>query len=290
MNARRGIPLAVGAGILFGVSAPLAKLLVVNMDPVALAGCLYLGAFVAVTLGRVLGVSRGLDSEPLARRDVPYLVTMVLVGGVVAPVLLMFGVREASGFTASLLLNLEGVTTALIAWIFFRERVTGRVWGAVALMTAAGVLLTGVTRGGTSDIRGPLLILAAAVGWGVDNNVSARLSRHDPLVLVSIKGLGAGLFSLGLSWVLKGSLPPLGSLLLALALGSVSYGCSLVLFLLSLKTMGAARTGAFFAVGPLAGALVSVAIFREPVSGVMALALVLVLASIVLVTGENLAR
>lgn len=290
MNARRGIPLAVGAGILFGVSAPLAKLLVVNMDPVALAGCLYLGAFVAVTLGRVLGVSRGLDSEPLARRDVPYLVTMVLVGGVVAPVLLMFGVREASGFTASLLLNLEGVTTALIAWIFFRERVTGRVWGAVALMTAAGVLLTGVTRGGTSDIRGPLLILAAAVGWGVDNNVSARLSRHDPLVLVSIKGLGAGLFSLGLSWVLKGSLPPLGSLLLALALGSVSYGCSLVFFLLSLKTMGAARTGAFFAVGPLAGALVSVAIFREPVSGVMALALVLVLASIVLVTGENLAR
>lgn len=287
MNVRRGIPLAVGAGILFGISAPLAKLLVVNMDPVALAGCLYLGAFVAVTLGRVLGVSRGLDSERLARRDVPLLVAMVLVGGVVAPVLLMFGVREASGFTASLLLNLEGVTTALIAWMFFRERVTGRVWGAVALMTATGILLTGVTRGGTSDIRGPLLILAAAVGWGVDNNVSAKLSRHDPLVLVSIKGLGAGLFSLGLSWALKGSLPPLGNVLAALALGSVSYGCSLVLFILSLKTMGAARTGAFFAVGPLAGALVSVAVFREPVTWVMALALVLVLASIVLVTGES---
>jgi drug/metabolite transporter (DMT)-like permease len=289
MNARRGIPLAVGAGILFGVSAPLAKLLVVNMDPVALAGCLYLGAFVAVTLGRALGVSRGLESERLSRRDAPLLVTMVLVGGVVAPVLLMFGVREASGFTASLLLNLEGVTTALIAWMFFRERVTGRVWGAVVLMTATGILLTGVTRGGTSDIRGPLLILAAAVGWGVDNNVSAKLSRHDPLVLVSIKGLGAGLFSLGLSWALRGTLPPLESLLPALALGSVSYGCSLVLFILSLKTMGAARTGAFFAVGPLAGALVSVAIFQEPVSWVMALALVLVLASIVLVTGENLA-
>ena len=152
MNVRRGIPLAVGAGVLFGVSAPLAKLLVVSMDPIALAGCLYLGAFVAVTLGRVLGVSRGLESERLARRDVPFLVAMVLVGGVIAPVLLMFGVREASGFTASLLLNLEGVTTALIAWIFFRERVTGRVWGAILLMTATGVLLTGVTRGGTSDI------------------------------------------------------------------------------------------------------------------------------------------
>ena len=289
MNVRRGIPLAVGAGVLFGVSAPLAKLLVVSMDPIALAGCLYLGAFVAVTLGRVLGVSRGLESERLARRDVPFLIAMVLVGGVIAPVLLMFGVREASGFTASLLLNLEGVTTALIAWIFFRERVTGRVWGAILLMTATGVLLTGVTRGGTSEIRGPLLILAAAVGWGVDNNVAAKLSRHDPLVLVSIKGLGAGLFSLGLSWALKGSLPPLENVLAALALGSVSYGCSLVLFILSLKTMGAARTGAFFAVGPLAGALVSVAVFREPVTWVMALALVLVLASIVLVTGENLA-
>ena len=289
MNVRRGIPLAVGAGVLFGVSAPLAKLLVVSMDPIALAGCLYLGAFVAVTLGRVLGVSRGLESERLARRDVPFLVAMVLVGGVIAPVLLMFGVREASGFTASLLLNLEGVTTALSAWIFFRERVTGRVWGAILLMTATGVLLTGVTRGGTSDIRGPLLILAAAVGWGVDNNVAAKLSRHDSLVLVSIKGLGAGLFSLGLSWALKGSLPPLENVLAALALGSVSYGCSLVLFILSLKTMGAARTGAFFAVGPLAGALVSVAVFREPVTWVMALALVLVLTSIVLVTGENLA-
>ena len=290
MNVRHGIPLALGAGILFGVSTPLAKLLVVNMDPVALAGCLYLGAFVAVTLGRALGVSRGLDSERLSRRDVPFLVTMVLVGGVVAPVLLMFGIREASGFTASLLLNLEGVTTALIALVFFRERVTGRVWGAVFLMTVTGVLLTGVARGSTSVVRGPLLILAAAVGWGVDNNVSARLSRHDPLVLVSIKGLGAGLFSLGLSWAFQGSLPPPGKLLAALGLGSVSYGCSLVLFILSLKSMGAARTGAFFAVGPLAGALISVAIFREPVTWVMALALVLVLASIVLVARENLTR
>ena len=290
MNVQHGIPLALGAGILFGVSAPLAKLLVVNMDPVALAGCLYLGAFVAVTLGRALGVSRGLDSEPLSRRDVPFLVTMVLVGGVVAPVLLMFGIREASGFTASLLLNLEGVTTALIAWVFFRERVTGRVWGAVTLMTVTGVLLTGVAGGTTSGVRGPLLILAAAVGWGVDNNVSAKLSRHDPLVLVSIKGLGAGLFSLGLSWALQGSLPPPGNMLAALGLGSVSYGCSLVLFILSLKSMGAARTGAFFAVGPLAGALLSVAIFQEPVTWVMALALVLVLASIVLVAGENLGR
>ncbi len=290
MNVRHGIPLALGAGILFGVSTPLAKLLVVNMDPIALAGCLYLGAFVAVTLGRALGVSRGLDSERLSRRDVPFLVTMVLVGGVVAPVLLMFGIREASGFTASLLLNLEGVTTALIALVFFRERVTGRVWGAVFLMTVTGVLLTGVARGSTSVVRGPLLILAAAVGWGVDNNVSARLSRHDPLVLVSIKGLGAGLFSLGLSWAFQGSLPPPGKLLAALGLGSVSYGCSLVLFILSLKSMGAARTGAFFAVGPLAGALISVAIFREPVTWVMALALVLVLASIVLVARENLTR
>jgi drug/metabolite transporter (DMT)-like permease len=290
MNVRHGIPLALGAGILFGLSTPLAKLLVVNMDPVALAGCLYLGAFVAVTLGRALGVSRGLDSERLSRRDVPFLVTMVLVGGVVAPVLLMFGIREASGFTASLLLNLEGVTTALIALVFFRERVTGRVWGAVFLMTVTGVLLTGVAKGSTSGVRGPLLILAAAVGWGVDNNVSARLSRHDPLVLVSIKGLGAGLFSLSLSWALQGSLPPPGKLLAALGLGSVSYGCSLVLFILSLKSMGAARTGAFFAVGPLAGALISVAIFREPVTWVMALALVLVLASIVLVARENLTR
>lgn len=288
MNVRRGIPLALGAGALFGLSAPLSKLIVTDMDPIALAGVLYLGAFVAVSIGRLLGVTRGLHSEPLRRSDAPYVLAMIAVGGVVAPILLMFGIRAASGFTASLLLNLEGVTTALIAWMFFRERVSGAVWGAVVLMTVAGVLLTGVITGGESSMLGPLLIVGAAIGWGVDNNVSARLSRCDPLTLVTIKGLAAGLFSLGLSWVVRGSLPAPGSFLAGLGVGCISYGVSLVLFILSLKTMGAARTGAFFAVGPLAGALLSLVIFRSPFTWAMALALLLTASSIALVASEGL--
>ena len=288
MNVRRGIPLALGAGVLFGLSAPLSKLIVAGMDPIALAGVLYLGAFAAVSVGRLLGVTRGLHSEPLRRLDVPYVLTMIIVGGIMAPVLLMFGVRAASGFTASLLLNLEGVTTALIAWMFFKERVSPLVWGAVVLMTTTGVLLTGVTTGGRSSMIGPLLIMGAAIGWGVDNNVSARLSRCDPLILVSIKGLAAGLFSLGLSWAIRGSLPAPGSLLAGLGVGCISYGVSLVLFILSLKVMGAARTGAFFAVGPLAGALLSLVIFRSPFTWSMAVALVLTAVSIALVASEGL--
>jgi drug/metabolite transporter (DMT)-like permease len=220
--------------------------------------------------------------------DVPYVVTMIAVGGVLAPVLLMFGVRAVSGFTASLLLNFEGVTTALIAWLFFKERVSGAVWGAVALMTTTGVLLTGATAGGRSSMVGPLLIVGAAIGWGVDNNVSARLSRCDPLILVSIKGLAAGLFSLGLSWATRGSLPAPISLLAGLGVGCISYGVSLVLFILSLKAMGAARTGAFFTVGPLAGALLSLIIFRNPFTWAMTAALVLTAASIALVASEGL--
>ncbi len=288
MNVRRGIPLALGAGVLFGLSAPLSKLIVADMDPIALAGALYLGAFVAVSLGRLLGVTRGLNSEPLRRRDVPYVLAMIAVGGVVAPILLMFGVRAASGFTASLLLNLEGVTTALIAWMFFKERVSRSAWGAVVLMTAAGVLLTGVITGGKSSMVGPLLIAGAAIAWGVDNNVSAKLSHCDPLTLVTIKGLAAGLFSLGLSWVTRGSLPAPGSLLAGLGVGCISYGVSLVLFILSLKAMGAARTGTFFAVGPLAGALLSLVIFHTTFTWAMALALVLTALSITLVAGEGL--
>ena len=287
-DVRRGIPLALGAGVLFGLSAPLSKLIVATMDPIALAGVLYLGAFVAVSVGRLLGVTRGLKSRPLRRSDAPYVLTMITVGGVLAPVLLMFGIRAASGFTASLLLNLEGVTTALIAWMFFRERVSRAVWGAVVLMTTTGVLLTGVTTGGISSMVGSLLIVGAAIGWGVDNNVSARLSRCDPLVLVSIKGLVAGLFSLGLSWVTRGGLPAPVSLLAGLGVGCVSYGVSLVLFILSLKAMGAARTGAFFAVGPLAGALLSLAVFRSSFTWAMAVALVLTAASIALVASEGL--
>lgn len=287
-DVRGGIPQALGAGVLFGLSAPLSKLIVASMDPIALAGALYLGAFVAVSVGRLLGVTRGLQSEPLRRSDAPYVLTMVVVGGVLAPILLMLGVRAASGFTASLLLNLEGATTALLAWMFFRERLSGAVWGAVVLMTATGVLLTGVTTGEKSSLVGPLLIVGAAIGWGVDNNVSARLSRCDPLILVSIKGLAAGLFSLGLSWATRGSLPAFGSLLAGLGVGCISYGVSLVLFILSLKAMGAARTGAFFAVAPLAGALLSLAIFRSPFTWAMAMALVLTAASIALVASEGL--
>ena len=288
MNTRHGIPLALGAGILFGLSAPLSKLIVASMDPVALAGSLYLGAFIAVSAGRLLGVTRGLQSEPLRRSDVRYVLTMIAVGGVMAPVLLMFGVRAASGFTASLLLNLEGVTTALIAWLFFRERVSRAVWGAVILMTTTGVLLTGVTAGGASSVLGPLLIVGAAICWGVDNNVSARLSRCDPLILISIKGLAAGLFSLGLSWAIRGNLPVQRDLLSALGVGCISYGVSLVLFIRSLRAMGAARTGAFFAVGPLAGALLSLVIFRSAFTWMMAVALALTAASIALVAGEGL--
>lgn len=287
-DVRRGIPLALGAGILFGLSAPLSKLIVASMEPVALAGALYLGAFVAASIGRLLGVTRGLQSTPLGRRDAPFVVIMVGVGGVLAPVLLMYGVRAATGFAASLLLNLEGVTTALIAWALFRERVTPRVWGAVALMTAAGVLLTGIVTGARASILGPLLIVGAAIGWGIDNNVSARLSHCDPLVLISIKGLAAGLFSSGLSWAMSGSLPAVRDLLAGLGVGCVSYGVSLVLFVLSLKAMGAARTGAFFAVGPLAGALLSLAIFRGSFTWMMGLALILTAGSIWLVAGDGL--
>ena len=287
-DVRRGIPLALAAGVLFGLSAPLSKLIVASMEPVALAGALYLGAFIAASVGRLLGVTRGLQSTPLRRRDAPFVVIMVSVGGVLAPMLLMYGVRAATGFTASLLLNLEGATTSLIAWSLFRERVTLRVWGAVALMTAAGVLLTGIVTGARASILGPLLILGAAIGWGVDNNVSARLSHCDPLVLISIKGLAAGLFSSGLSWAMSASLPAARDLLAGLGVGCVSYGVSLVLFVLSLKAMGAARTGAFFAVGPLAGALLSLAIFRGTFTWMMGLALVLTAGSIWLVAGDGL--
>lgn len=286
-GVRRGIPLALGAGVLFGMSAPLSKLIMTTMEPVALAGSLYLGAFLAASAGRLLGVTRRLHGTPLTRRDAPHVVAMVCVGGIVAPVLLMYGVRATTGFTASLLLNLEGVTTALIGWMFFGERVTPRVWGAVALMTMTGVLLSGMTTGTQTGILGPLLILGSAVGWGIDNNASARLSHADPLLLIGIKGCIAGLFSTLFSWGISGALPATRDFLGGLTVGAASYGISLVLFILSLKAMGAARTGAFFAVGPLAGALLSLAIFHGAFTWSMAAALALTAGSILLVAYDT---
>lgn len=247
---------------LFGISAPVSKLLVSDISPVALAGLLYLGAFLGLALLRLSPLGRKEENE-LRREDAPYLIGSIVCGGVIAPILLMTGIASVTGIASSLLLNLEGVATALIAWLAFKEIVGRRTWTALALMTMAGVLLALETGGGETSVLGAALIVMAMFFWGLDNNLTRRIAGTGPQRIAMLKGLVAGSASLSLAFLL-GQAPAMGTdVLAALLLGSLSYGASLVLFILALDALGSARTGAFFALGPFIGAVVSVPLLGE---------------------------
>ena len=254
------------AALLFGISAPLSKLLLAAVDPLILAGLLYLGAGVALAVAlfveRALG--RGSTEARLERRDAPWLVGAILAGGVAGPILLLFGLRLTPAATASLLLNFEVVATGLLAFVLFGEAVGRAAWGAIAAVAVGGALLSLNPSAGWQVAPGALLVLGACVAWGLDNNLTGRISLKDPKRIVAIKGLAAGGFSLLLGVALGRPTPAASRTLFALLLGSVSYGASIALFVRSLRSVGAARTGALFGTAPFVGAALSLAIFRQP--------------------------
>jgi drug/metabolite transporter (DMT)-like permease len=271
-----GVPLAIGSAVLFGASTPLAKLLLgAGVDPWLLAGLLYLGSGLGLAvLYLVRGALATSPSEaPLRRADLPWLALVVLIGGGVGPVLLMLGLRTTAASTAALLLNLEGLATMAIAWLAFRENVDRRVLiGAFAILAGAALLSwQGGAAGGIG--WGALAIGGACLAWGLDNNLTRRLSAADPLEIAMAKGVAAGAVNLGLALVAgNATLPPAGLALAAGLVGLIGYGISLVLFVLALRHLGAARTGAYFSTAPFIGAALAVIAFGEAVTVQLALA------------------
>lgn len=255
---------------LFGISPPLAKILLKDSPPVVLAGLLYLGAFVGLTFYSVTKRKRsGKAVAPLEKRDFFWLAGAVITGGVIGPISMMLGLTLVSGFSASLLLNLEGVTTAMIAVFLFKENAGKRLWIALTCMTLAGVFLTWDTSQSKFNPIGPLLIILAMVCWGIDNNLTRKISDKDPIQIAKIKGFFGGTASLSLALILGMNIPLNVTLVFALILGSFSYGISLVFFIKALGSLGSFRTGAFFSFAPFIGALTSLIILREWIGWVM---------------------
>jgi len=263
-----GMPMALAAAALFGASTPLAKLLLgIGVSPWLLAGLLYLGSGLGLLL--ILGVRFGLGLDvseaPLRQRDLPWLGAVVLFGGIAGPVLLMIGLASTPASTASLLLNLEGLATMAIAWLVFRENVDRRLLlGAAAILAGAAVL----SWSGPADELGlgGLAIAGACLAWGIDNNLTRKLSSADPLQITAVKGLIAGAANLALALGNGARLPPLNLTLAAGLLGLAGYGASLILFVLALRHLGAARTGAYFSTAPFLGAVLAIGLLGEPVT------------------------
>jgi len=249
------------AALLFGVSTPFAKVLLEHSGPVMLAGLLYLGSGLGLGAWRLLSPGRERHAA-LTRRDLPWLGAAILCGGVVAPVLLMFGLRSLGASTSSLLLNLEGVFTALLAWFLFRENFDGRIFAGMAAILAGAVLLAWPSSG-TRWSLAVLPICGACMAWALDNNLTRRVSASDPVQIAGLKGIVAGSVNIALAFALAERLPVAWVLAAALLLGFLCYGASLTCFVLSLRHLGTARTGAYFSTAPFVGAALSVFLFRE---------------------------
>jgi drug/metabolite transporter (DMT)-like permease len=264
---RKPLLYAIISAVLFGLSAPLSKLLLGDISATALAGLLYLGAFAGLTLYSVVTHQKSATAESnankLEKKDWPWLLGATAAGGIVAPISLLIGLNLVSGFAGSLLLNMEGLCTALIAVAVFKENSGRNLWLALICMTAAGVFLSWDSTQSHFNIAGPLLILLATFCWGIDNNLTRHISEKNPVQITTVKGLIAGAVSLSLALILNQKIPWSISIFYALLLGAFSVGISLVFFIKALKGLGASRTGTFFSMGPFVGALASLVIFKN---------------------------
>jgi drug/metabolite transporter (DMT)-like permease len=261
MNKKAVLYALCSAG-LFGVSTPAAKALLGVINPIVLAGLLYCGAGLGVAIVRRIA-PRALAPEkapqvPLARHDALWLSGAVAAGGIVGPILLMVGLARTEASTASLLLTLEGAATALMAWFLFNENFDRRIaFGMLCIVTGAAVLAWSGTPT-ISNLIGPVCIAGACTAWALDNNLTRKVSLADPLQIVEIKGLVAGPVSLTLGLLAGESLPGPLRALEAGVLGFIGYGVSLTLFVIALRHLGTARTGAYFSTAPFIGAMAAI--------------------------------
>lgn len=263
-----GAALAIASAVLFGAGTPVAKqLLGGGVDPWLLAALLYLGLGIGLALVLLWRALSGgaVREASLAWRDLPWLLLVVASGGIAGPLLLMLGLARVSASAAALLLNLESVATLAIAWLVFKEGVDRRLLaGALAILAGAGILSWqgGAVEGGW----GAVLVAGACLAWGIDNNLTRKLSAADPVQIAAVKGLVAGSVNLVLALSAGASLPGAGLVLETGVVGLLSYGVSLVFFVLALRHLGAARTGAYFSSAPFIGAVVAVAALGEAVT------------------------
>lgn len=267
-----GPMLALLSAALFGASTPCAKLILgAGVDPWLLAGLLYLGSGLGLGLyhagGRLVGrlAGRAAPEAPLRGADLPWLALVVLAGGVIGPVLLMYGLARVPAASAALLLNLEAIATLVIAWVAFREHVDRRLLIGAAAIVVGAVWLS--WQPGSLHVgAGAAAIAGACLAWGIDNNLTRRLSAADPVQIALVKGLIAGSANLAIALVRGAHLPSGAAIGAAGLVGLIGYGASLVLFVLALRGLGAARTGAYFSTAPFIGAVLAVLLLAEPVT------------------------
>src|SRR5216117_3874014 len=276
-QARARIEVLLGA-LAFAASVPASKVLLRDFQPLALSGGLYLsaGLFCTVLLALESRRSRAPASR-LQGQDWRWLGAAIAAGGVLGPLALFYGLRWTSGYVVGLLLNFEAVFTVGLGALFSAERVGKRGMGGILLIIGGAILLSGIgqTDAGATRPLVALLVIAACACWGLDNNLTQRISLRDARYIVAIKGLVGGAVSLGLAFLFgqAGGWPDVKSVLAVALVGSISYGLSIVLFIRGLRELGIVHTGALFASAPGFAALLSWVFLHEAMHPAALLAL-----------------
>ena len=264
INPRSAIWPAIGAATLFGASTPLVKLLVGELPTLLLAGLLYTGSGLGLAVIRLLR-DRGWKPSGLAPGEWRWLAGAIVFGGLLGPVLLVFGLTHTDAGVASLMLNLEAVLTAVLAWVIFKENADRRIVLGMLLIVAGGAVLAWPgTSSEPPNWIGPLAIAAACLCWAIDNNLTRRVSGSDALFIAGAKGWTAGVVNTSLALLLGASMPAWSTAGTAMAVGLLGYGLSLVLFVRALRNLGTARTGAYFSTAPFIGAAIAILLLGEP--------------------------
>lgn len=262
---------AVTAAVLFGLSSPLAKVLIGSIDPWLLAGILYLGS--GFGMGLIQLVRTFASKKPtqikIATKEIPWLMGVIFFGGIAGPVLLMYGLARTPASTSSLLLNLEGVFTAGLAWLVFKEHYNRRIIIGMIAIIIGGAILSWAPDFNLESLLGPLLVAGACLSWGIDNNLTRKISLNDPILITMIKSIAAGATNFLIAINLGARIPGVGLLSEAAGLGFVCYGMSIVCFILALRWLGASRTGAYFSAAPFVGAIVAITVLGESVTSRM---------------------
>jgi drug/metabolite transporter (DMT)-like permease len=264
-----GVLFALFSAVLFGASTPLSKILLGELSPVLLAGLLYLSSGCGLTIWRLLRrLFGGTDAHEanLKSGDLPWLAGAILAGGVIGPALLLIGLVHTTASSASLLLNLEGVFTATLAWFVFKESFDRRIASGMVAIVAGGLLLSWTGKPELGAAWGNLVIIGACFAWGIDNNLTRKVSATDPTQIAAVKGFIAGAVNLTIALVMGARIPGAFAITFAALIGFLGYGVSLSLFILALRHIGTARTGAYFSLAPFVGAVVSILVLGDKVT------------------------
>lgn len=284
--SKTAIIYAILAAALYAVNIPLSKLLLNNIPPTLMAGFLYLGAGIGMSLLSIIHKEKN-ETQKLTKAELPYTLGMIVLD-IAAPIFLMFGLTMTNSANASLLNNFEIVATSIIALVCFKEIISPKLWTAILFITVSTIILSFEDMSAFTFSKGSLLILCACVCWGFENNCTRKLSSKSSTEIVVLKGLFSGMGSLIIGLVIRESLPNIKFILITLILGFVSYGLSIKFYIMAQKYLGAAKTSAYYAISPFLAVIFSFALFGTAIEINFYIALVLMIIGTVLVTHDTI--